>query len=243
MLEISSLHVYYGKVEALHGVDLIVREGEVVTMVGANGAGKSTLLNAISGTVRTEGSIVFDGEEIRGMSPEKVVRRGIVHVPEGRRIFPGLKVTENLEVAAYGAGRKSAGEIRADKEMVLSLFPGLQARKDAYGWSLSGGEQQMLAIGRGLMAKPRVLLLDEPSLGLAPILVEEVFRVVEQIRQEGTTILLAEQNALKALGIADRGYVLETGNVTREGPAKTLLSDQAILDAYLGGGEECGIEL
>lgn len=242
MLSIESIDVYYGKVPALHSVTLSVNEGEVVTLVGANGAGKSTLLKAVSGTVTTKGRIEFDGRNLVGFKPERVVREGVVHVPEGRRIFPGLTVVENLEVAAYAAGRGNK-EIREDLPRMLSIFPSLEARRKSYGWSLSGGEQQMLAIARGLMARPKLLLIDEPSLGLAPLLVQEVFRVIREIRAQGTTLLLAEQNARVALGMADRGYVLETGRVVQEGAAQELLQDEAIIAAYLGGGREEACEV
>lgn len=234
MLSIENLDAFYGKVKALHGLNLNVQAGEIVTLVGANGAGKSTLLKAISGVVTAKGRIDFEGRSLLGLRPEQVVREGVVHVPEGRRIFPGLTVVENLEVAAYAAGRRSR-DAKADVEEVLALFPALAARRKSYGWSLSGGEQQMLAIGRGLMARPKLLLLDEPSLGLAPLLVQEVFGVIQDIRRQGTTLLLAEQNARVALSVADRGYVLELGSVVQEGPARSLLEDEAIIAAYLGG--------
>ena len=233
MLEIRDLDVFYGNIHALYGVSLNVGQGEIVTLVGANGAGKTTLLRAISGVATPRGTIEFEGDPIAGDPPESIVRRGIVQVPEGRRIFPGLSVIENLEVAGY-ALRHPERTIRADLDRVLQTFPPLAARAKAYGWSLSGGEQQMLAIGRGLMARPRLLMLDEPSLGLAPMLIEEVFGVIAEIGAEGTPILLVEQNARKALGVADRGYVLENGEVVREGSATELLDDASIVAAYLG---------
>jgi len=233
MLEVRDLDVYYGTIQALHGVGLSVAESEIVTLVGANGAGKSTLLRAISGVVALKGTVEFEGVSLAGSSPESVVRKGVVHVPEGRRIFPGLSVIENLEVAAYALGYPDS-QIRDDIERVLSIFPPLEARTNAYGWSLSGGEQQMLAIGRGLMARPRLLMLDEPSLGLAPLLVEEVFRVIGEIGAAGTAILLVEQNARMALNLADRGYVLENGVVIKEGSGDDLLRDEAVISAYLG---------
>ena len=248
MLRIENLDVFYGKVQALRQVGLTVDEGEVVTLVGANGAGKSTLLKAISGTLHVKGTIEFEGRSLVGLKPENVVRRGVVHVPEGRRIFPGLTVVENLQVAAYAVGRPNK-QVQPDIDRVLGIFPTLASRKKSYGWSLSGGEQQMLAIGRGMMVHPRVLLLDEPSLGLAPLLVQEVFRVITEIRAEGTTILLVEQNARMALSVADRGYVLDTGEVVQEGPARQLLEDKAILAAYLGeeqssaGAETCELKV
>ncbi len=242
MLDIENIDVFYGKVPALHGLSLNVQPGEAVTLVGANGAGKSTLLKAISGTVHTRGRIDFNGRSLVGMKPEQVVRQGVVHVPEGRRIFPGLTVVENLEVAAYAAGRGNK-EIKEDLPRMLKIFPALEARRKSYGWSLSGGEQQMLAIARGLMARPKLLLLDEPSLGLAPLLVQEVFRVIREIPEHGTALLLAEQNARVALAMADRGYVLETGRIVQEGPARDLLKDEAIIAAYLGGGREAACEV
>ncbi len=234
MLRVSHLDVFYGPVQALRGVDLQVGRGEVVTLVGANGAGKSTLLRAISGLVPAKGTIELEGKSILGWSPESVVQAGLAHVPEGRRIFPGLTVVENLEVAGYSLGYPDR-QIKDDIEMVLGIFPNLRSRAKSYGWSLSGGEQQMLSLGRGLMARPKMLMLDEPSLGLAPRLVEEVFRIIAEISKLGTTILLVEQNASMALTVANRGYVLETGQVVRTGPAEELLHDEAVVEAYLGG--------
>ncbi len=234
MLQVSNLDVFYGPVQALRGLDLVVNQGEVVTLVGANGAGKSTLLRAISGVVPSRGNIEFNGQSIAGKAPEEVIATGLAHVPEGRRIFPGLTVVENLQVAAYALGYPDR-QIKADIDRVLEVFPNLANRARSYGWSLSGGEQQMLAIGRGLMARPRMLMLDEPSLGLAPRLVEEVFRIIAEISQKGTTILLVEQNATMALSMANRGYVLETGQVVHSGPAQELLHDEAVVAAYLGG--------
>ena len=234
MLRIHDLDVFYGTIQALHGIRLHVDDGEIVTLVGANGAGKTTLLRAISGVAAPHGVVEFDDASIVGQPPEGIVRRGVVHVPEGRGIFPGLSVIENLEVAGF-ALRRPTPEIRAGVERVLSLFPPLRSRSKAHGWSLSGGEQQMLAIGRGLMAAPRLLLLDEPSLGLAPLLVDEVFRVIGEIGAEGTPVLLSEQNARMALSVADRGYVLENGRVVREGTGRELLADDRVVAAYLGG--------
>lgn len=235
MLTVRDLDVFYGTIRALSAITLTVGSGEIVTLVGANGAGKTTLLRAISGVATPRGTVEFEGKSVAGQSPEAIVRKGIVQVPEGRRIFPGLSVIENLEVAAY-ALRYPAKQIRADIDRVLETFPPLAARSKAFGWSLSGGEQQMLAIGRGLMARPRLLMLDEPSLGLAPMLVEEVFHVIAEIGREGTPILLVEQNARMALTLADRGYVLENGEVVREGPGAELLDDEGVVSAYLGGG-------
>jgi branched-chain amino acid transport system ATP-binding protein len=234
VLRLENLNVSYGTVQAIFGVSLSVGEEEIVTLVGANGAGKSTLLRAVSGLIPASGSVKLGGAELLGRQPEDVIRTGVVHVPEGRRIFPGLSVMENLEVAAYALGYPER-QVRADIERVLGIFPGLRNRAKAYGWSLSGGEQQMLAIGRGLMARPKLLLLDEPSLGLAPKLIEEVFRVIGEIRAQGATILLVEQNAAMALAAADRGYVIENGRVVREGTGQELLNDQAVVAAYLGG--------
>jgi branched-chain amino acid transport system ATP-binding protein len=234
MLEVRDLDVYYGTIQALHGVSLSVGSGEIVALVGGNGAGKTTLLRAISGVVAPHGTVEFEGTSIAGSSPETIVRGGIVQVPEGRQIFPGLSVIENLEVAAY-AMRQPERQVREGIERVLSIFPGLEARSKAFGWSLSGGEQQMLAIGRGLMARPRLLMLDEPSLGLAPLLVKDVFAVIREIGEQGTPILLVEQNARMALGLADRGYVLENGHVTHTGTGQELLNDDAVAAAYLGG--------
>ncbi len=241
MLEILDLDAFYGPVQALRGVTLTVGTGEVVTLVGANGAGKSTLLKAVSGVIRAQGGVSFSGESIVGWSADKVARRGIAHVPEGRRIFPGLTVIENLEVGAFAVGRRGA-DVRADVDRILGIFPGLAERRGSYGWSLSGGEQQMLAIGRGLMARPRLLLLDEPSLGLAPMLVEEVFAVIKRIHEEGTTVLLSEQNAAMALSIADRGYVMDTGAIVKHGPAEGLLHDESVIEAYLGGADACDFD-
>jgi branched-chain amino acid transport system ATP-binding protein len=236
LLVVAGLDAFYGPVQALHELSLVVHEGEVVTLVGANGAGKSTLLRTISGVVQGRGELTFAGADLLGRTPEAIARRGVAHIPEGRKIFPGLTVVENLEVAAFALGHPKR-QVREDVQRVLGIFPGLAERRKSYGWSLSGGEQQMLAIGRGLMARPRLLLLDEPSLGLAPILVEETFGVIEQIRSEGTTILLVEQNAAMALSVADRGYVLETGRVVKQGPAAELFDDEAVIEAYLGGVE------
>ena len=233
VLMVEGLDAYYGTAQALYGVSLQVGEGEIVTLVGANGAGKSTLLRAISGLLPVRGSIRLAGVEITGKPPEEVVRLGAAHVPEGRRIFPGMTVIENLEVAGYALGL-SRRRVQAGIERVLETFPALRARARSYGWSLSGGEQQMLAIGRGLMASPRLLLLDEPSLGLAPRLIHEVFRVILRIRQMGTTVLLVEQNAAGALALADRGYVMANGRVVREGPGKVLLNDPEVVSSYLG---------
>ena len=235
MLEVADLDVYYGPVQALRGVSLRVEQGEIVTLVGANGAGKTTLLRALGGIlVPARGTIRFAGAEIAGQPADRIVRRGIAHVPEGRRVFPGMTVIENLQVAGYALGHREA-LIASDTDRILALFPNLRNRARSFAWSLSGGEQQMLAIGRGLMAHPKLLLLDEPSLGLAPMIVEEVFKHVVGINREGTTVLLVEQNANLALGLAHRGYVLENGAVVLEGSGSELLHNPEVIEAYLGG--------
>jgi branched-chain amino acid transport system ATP-binding protein len=234
MLEISNLHVKYGAIEALKGISISVKAGQIVTMIGANGAGKSTLLRAISGLIRTsEGSIFFDGADIANMAPHKVVKAGISHAPEGRMIFANLTVRENLEMGAYPRSNKS--EIASDLERVFILFPRLKERYKQSGGTLSGGEQQMLAIGRGLMARPKMLLLDEPSLGIGPILVKAIFATIVEINKEfGMTILLVEQNAHLALKIAHYGYVLETGHIILEGIASDIANNEQVRKAYLG---------
>jgi branched-chain amino acid transport system ATP-binding protein len=234
MLRCDELRAGYGPVVALHGISLTVSQGEIVTLIGANGAGKSTMLKAIIGlVVPTGGRIALGPDRIDGLPPEAVARRGVALVPEGRRIFPGLTVQENLEVgtAAWDARR---AERAAEMEKVFALFPRLAERRRQLGWSLSGGEQQMLAIGRALMSRPKLLLLDEPSLGLAPIVVEEVFRLIETVNRAGMTILLVEQNAAMALRAAHRGYVIERGRVVTEGPAARLIADPEVVAAYLG---------
>ena len=234
MLSVEGLVVAYGAVEALHGVDLEVREGEIVTLIGANGAGKTTTLRAVSGLVPPRaGRITLFGDPLARVPAHRLVRRGMCHVPEGRRIFAGLTVRENLDLGAYTV--RGRAELERRLERVLALFPRLRERLAQAGGTLSGGEQQMLAIGRALMARPRLLLLDEPSLGLAPILVQEIFREIGRInREEGTAILLVEQNATMALSLASRGYVLETGRVVLSGPCASLLADPAVRAAYLG---------
>ncbi|MBW1716459.1 MAG: ABC transporter ATP-binding protein [Deltaproteobacteria bacterium] len=235
MLKLEQIDVYYGNVRALENVDFEVDTGEIVTLIGANGAGKSTILKTISGLNRPrQGSITFVGENIERMAVERIVSRGISHVPEGRRIFPGLTVFGNLEVAT-SSWRKRGESYQREMENVFQLFPQLREKKDQLGWSLSGGEQQILSIGRGLMSRPRLLLLDEPSLGLAPKLVRLVFDTIKTINDQGTTILLVEQNAYAALQIADRGYVLENGRIALFGLAKDLASDEKVKKAYLGG--------
>jgi branched-chain amino acid transport system ATP-binding protein len=231
-LEISNLHVSYGGIRALQGLDLHVDEGEVVCIIGANGAGKSTLINTISAVVkRNEGQIKFCGEEIPSKAHE-VVAKGIVQIPEGRQVFANLNVRQNLEMGAFL--RKDKDQILKDLEYVFNVFPRLKERQDQYAGSLSGGEQQMLSMGRGLLSKPKLMLMDEPSLGLAPLLVEEIFQVIQKINGEGTTILLVEQNAKKALAVADRAYVLEVGTIIKEGIGQDLLEDPKVQEAYLG---------
>jgi branched-chain amino acid transport system ATP-binding protein len=233
MLKLTDIHTYYGSIHALKGVSLRVDQGEIVTLIGANGAGKTTTLMSVSGVTQArQGRIEFLGEDITKLSTEKIVARGITQVPEGRMIFPRLTVRENLMMGAYL--RTDKENLKADEEKVYELFPKMRERMKQHGGTLSGGEQQMLAIGRALMARPKVLLLDEPSLGLAPIVVENIFEIIQRINREGVTILLVEQNAQMALHVAHRGYVLETGQVTLEGPAKDLLENPKVRSAYLG---------
>ncbi|HPV63559.1 MAG TPA: ABC transporter ATP-binding protein [Fervidobacterium sp.] len=233
VLEVENLHVFYGSIHAIKGINFKVDQGKIITLIGANGAGKTSTLSTISGLVKAKrGKIVFDGHEIQNIPPHTINHMGICLVPEGRRIFPNLTVMENLMMGAFS--RKDKQEVKKDIEWVFSLFPRLAERKSQLGGTLSGGEQQMLAISRGLMSRPKLLMMDEPSLGLAPILVEEVFDIVKKINAEGVTILLVEQNAVGALKISNYGYVLETGNVTIEGPSEELLSNDDVRKAYLG---------
>ncbi|MBN2179797.1 MAG: ABC transporter ATP-binding protein [Deltaproteobacteria bacterium] len=233
MLKIRDLNVHYGGIHALKGVTLDVPESKIITLVGANGAGKSTLLRTISALVTaTSGSIKFTGHEILGMESHDIVQDGIAMAPEGRKVFVNLSVSDNLLMGAYN--RKNAGEIKTDMEWIYSIFPRLEERMSQQAGTLSGGEQQMLAVGRALMSRPKLLMLDEPSLGLAPLLISEVFRVIGQIHDEGTTILLIEQNAMAALNIADYGYVMETGKIVLEGTGRDLLNDERVKKAYLG---------
>ncbi|HEY88430.1 MAG TPA: ABC transporter ATP-binding protein [Thermoflexia bacterium] len=235
ILEIKDLYVSYGAIRALHGISFHVEEGEIVTLIGANGAGKSTTLRTISGLLRPDrGEILYDGEEITRLGGDAIVRRRLIQVPEGRRIFAPLTVLENLEMGAFT--RDDKREVQASMEWVFELFPRLKERLEQAGGTLSGGEQQMLAVARALMAKPRVLLMDEPSMGLAPILVEEIFEVIEEINEQGVTILLVEQNAQMALSVAHRGYVLETGSIQLEGLSAELARNPQVREAYLGGG-------
>jgi branched-chain amino acid transport system ATP-binding protein len=241
LLEVEDLHVHYGKVAALKGISLTVAAQEVVTLIGANGAGKSTTLKTISGLLGvTSGDIRFQGQSIVGVPPHKLVERGISQAPEGRRIFPGMTVMENLEMGAYARKDHSRAALAPDLDRVFELFPQLKERPQQPGGTLSGGEQQMLAIGRALMSRPTLLLLDEPSMGLAPMLVTQIFEIIEEIKEQGTTILLVEQNAAQALRRADRAYVLETGRVVREAPAPALLEDESVRAAYLGGDVGAG---
>ncbi|NBE83664.1 ABC transporter ATP-binding protein [Micromonospora rubida] len=233
LLEIKDLTLLYGRIQALHGISLVVNEGEVVALIGANGAGKTTTMRAISGLRPVaQGSIVFDGTDVTRMRADLRVTRGIGQAPEGRGVFPGMTVMENLEMGAYT--RRDKAEIAKDMAMVLDLFPRLAERRKQAGGTLSGGEQQMLAVGRALMARPRLLLLDEPSMGLAPKLIQQIFEIITRINEQGTTILLVEQNAQQALSRAHRGYVLETGRIVKEGTGQDLLHDPAVKEAYLG---------
>jgi branched-chain amino acid transport system ATP-binding protein len=234
MLEIKNISSFYGNIQALHDVSLTINEGEIITLIGANGAGKTTTLLSVSGLVQPKfGEILFEGEPIHRMKPDKLVSMGICQVPEGRHIFPQLTVAENLDLGAFL--RRDKDGIKQDLDHVYELFPRLLERKNQYGGTLSGGEQQMLAISRAIMSRPRLLLLDEPSLGLAPLIVQQIFDIIKRIRQEsGTTIFLVEQNANLALKVADRGYVMETGRITLEDKASNLLSNEEVKRAYLG---------
>lgn len=234
LLEVTDLNVRYGEIEALRGISFSVGEGQVVTLLGANGAGKSTTLRAISGLAKpAAGDITFDGKSVAGLGPEAIVRMGISHVPEGRRVFPGLTVKENIMLG--GSNRKaSSAELSREADAMFDLFPDIRRFSNALGWTLSGGQLQMVAVARGLMAKPRLLLLDEPSLGLAPVIVQAVFRIITEIRRT-TTVLLVEQNARMGLSVADQGYVLETGKIVLGGKPDELWGNEAIRAAYLGG--------
>ena len=233
VLKVENLHVYYGSIHAIKGVSFEVGEGEIVTLIGANGAGKSTTLNTVGGLLRPrEGIVEFEGKSILGVAPHKVVSEGMALCPEGRRVFAQLSVKENLEMGAY---TRPAAEIPETLEMVYEHFPRLKERQDQMAGTLSGGEQQMLAMGRALMSKPRLMMLDEPSMGLAPILVDQIFEIIKALNKAGTTILLVEQNAQMALSIADRAYVLETGRIVNTGTGKELLNDDSVKKAYLGG--------
>ena len=235
VLEVEGIDAFYGTIQALRGVSIDVREGEIVTLIGANGAGKSSTLRAINGILHPRrGRIRFEGKDITRSAPHEIVKQGIAQSPEGRRLFPRMTVTENLEMGAFQ--RNDRAEIRQDMERVYGLFPRLQERRDQKAGTMSGGEQQMCAIGRAMMARPKLLLLDEPSLGLAPIFVERIFEIIEQINKQGVSILLVEQNALMALEAADRGYVLETGKIVLADEAKALADNEQVRKAYLGAG-------
>jgi len=242
LLSLDGLTLRYGEIEALHSLSLSVEAGEVVTLLGANGAGKSTTLRAISGLLRpVSGDVVFDGRSIAGLAPEVIVKLGIAHVPEGRRIFPGLSARENIMLGGSNRGRIAKSVLISESDAMFDLFPDIRPFADALGWTLSGGQQQMVAVARGLMAKPRLLLLDEPSLGLAPVIVQKVFTIISEIRRRGTTVLLVEQNARMALSVADRGYVLETGRLAVSGKPGELWSNDQVRVAYLGGRIDKGL--
>ena len=236
LLELKNVASYYGSVQALKSVSLRVEQGEVVTLLGANGAGKSTTLRTISGLLRpASGEVWFEGQPIHDIAPEKIVRLGISHVPEGRRIFPGLTVRENIMLGTSSRGRLPKKQMEEEVAAMFDIFPVIKPFENALGWTLSGGQQQMLAVARGLMARPKLLLLDEPSLGLAPVIVQQLFATIRAIHARGTTILLVEQNANMALSVANRGYVLETGEMKVEGSPKELLGNEEVRAAYLGG--------
>jgi len=236
LLELENVVVAYGSVLALKGLTLTVEEGEIVTLLGANGAGKSTTLRAISGLMQAQsGTLHFAGRSIGGLSPGAIVKLGVAHVPEGRRVFPGLTVRENIILGGSNRERAGRTELEADAEKMFGIFPEIKPFQAALGWTLSGGQQQMVAIARGLMSRPKLLLLDEPSLGLAPLIVQQVYRVIADIRRDGTTVLLVEQNAHMALSVADRGYVLETGQLVVHGKPEALWDNEDVRSAYLGG--------
>ena len=233
MLEVKDIQVYYGVIQAIKGVSFHVDEGEVVALIGANGAGKTTILHTISGLLSPKnGSVLFEGQDVTKVPGHKIVSMGMAHVPEGRRVFAQLTVLQNLKMGAYT--RKDKEEIRQTLQTVFERFPRLEERQNQLAGTLSGGEQQMLAMGRALMSHPKIILMDEPSMGLSPIFVNEIFDIIQEVSKGGTTVLLVEQNAKKALSIADRAYVLETGNIVLEGKAKDLLQDDSIRKAYLG---------
>ena len=233
MLEVKDLQVSYGMIQAIKGISFEVNQGEVIALIGANGAGKTTILHTVTGLLAPKaGSIMFEGQDITKVPAHKIVSMGMAHVPEGRRVFAQLSVYDNLKMGAYT--RKDKNEIEESLEMVYKRFPRLEERKNLMAGTLSGGEQQMLAMGRALMSKPKIILMDEPSMGLSPIFVNEIFNIIQEVSASGTTVLLVEQNAKKALSIADRAYVLETGNIALEGDAKILMNDDSIKKAYLG---------
>lgn len=233
LLKVDDIHVYYGSIHAIKGISFEVNEGEIVTLIGANGAGKSTTLNTVGGLLKPRsGHVEFNGSSLAGIAPHKIVSKGMALCPEGRRVFLQLSVRENLEMGAF---TRPKGEIQASIDQIYQLFPRLKERCKQVAGTLSGGEQQMLAMGRAMMSKPKLLMLDEPSMGLAPLLVEQIFTIIQELNKAGTTILLVEQNAQMALSVADRGYVLETGKIVTSGTGKELLLDDAVRKAYLGG--------
>lgn len=236
MLQLTNIKAGYGNIQALKDISLNVPEGKIVSLIGANGAGKTTTMRSITGTLKvTSGDILFAGQSIKGLAPHQIVKRGISLVPEGRQILQGMTVLENLEMGAY---QRRDGEVQEDLEKIFQQFPILKERSGQLGGTLSGGQQQMLAIGRAIMARPKLLLLDEPSMGLAPLVVQEIFEVIQKVAKTGTTIMLVEQNAKKALSIADYAYVMETGQIVLEGPANEVANDPRVLDAYLGGSKK-----
>jgi branched-chain amino acid transport system ATP-binding protein len=236
LLELDDIVAAYGHIRALKGLTLAVAEGEIVALLGANGAGKSTTLRLISGLMAPQsGALRFGGRSIGGLSPGAIVQLGVAHVPEGRRVFPGLTVRENIILGGSNRARAKRAELEADAERMFAIFPEIKPFEGALGWTLSGGQQQMVAIARGLMSRPKLLLLDEPSLGLAPLIVQQVYRVIADIRRQGTTVLLVEQNASMALSVADRGYVLETGQLVVQGRPEELWDNEDVRTAYLGG--------
>ncbi|MCC8104425.1 MAG: ABC transporter ATP-binding protein [Clostridiales bacterium] len=233
MLEVKDLEVYYGVIRAIKGISFEVNEGEIIALIGANGAGKTTILHTVTGLIKPKaGQVIFEGQDITKTPAHKIVKLGMAHVPEGRRVFSQLTVYQNLKMGAYS--RSDKDEIEDSLQKVYKRFPRLEERKNQVAGTLSGGEQQMLAMGRALMSNPRIILMDEPSMGLSPILVNEIFDIIQSVSASGTTVLLVEQNAKKALGIADRAYVLETGNIVQEGRAADLMDDESIKKAYLG---------
>ena len=233
LLEVQDIQVYYGMIQALKGVSFSVNEGEVIALIGANGAGKTTTLHTVTGLLRAKsGHIIYNGEDITKVPAHKIVTMGMAHVPEGRRVFANMTVLQNLKMGAFT--RSDKNEIESTIEMIYKRFPRLKERQNQTAGTLSGGEQQMLAMGRALMSKPRIILMDEPSMGLSPIFVNEIFDIIREVSESGTTVLLVEQNAKKALSIADRAYVLETGSITMDGKAEDLLNDEAVQKAYLG---------
>jgi branched-chain amino acid transport system ATP-binding protein len=240
MLSISNLHAAYGKVEVLHGISLEVSKGQVVTLIGSNGAGKTTTMRAISGMIKPKaGTVTLDGKDVTGLASHKIARAGLAHSPEGRRVFATMSVTDNLLLGAFPrfTRARARGDVKQDLEKAMELFPRLKERRQQLAGTLSGGEQQMLAMARAVMLNPDVVLLDEPSMGLAPILVDEVFRIIARLKEQGTTMLLVEQFAAAALNVADYGYVLENGRISVHGPAAKLQRDPAVQAAYLGGGQ------